>query len=126
MAASDRASARPGDMFADPLQGERPDLVSLVRIVHDHDDEPVMRLFRALKRGMAEDSTLLIAEPMADTPGARPMGHAYFGLYLWAMGSGKPRSAEQLRRMLREAGFKHSREAKTSRPLMVRVLVAHP
>ncbi len=75
---------------------------------------------------MNEHSTLLIAEPMADTPHARPMGHAYFGLYLWAMGSGKPRSATQLRRMLHEAGFRRSREIRTNRPLMVRVLVARP
>jgi demethylspheroidene O-methyltransferase len=52
------------------------------------------------------------------------MGHAYFGLYLWAMGSGKPRSPERLRAMLKEAGFETCREYPTRRPLMVRALVA--
>ena len=55
--------------------------------------------------------TLLIAEPMAGTPGAEAMGDAYFGLYLWAMGSGRPRTAEAYRAMLRAAGFSRVVEA---------------
>lgn len=119
-----RARALSGDMFEDPLQGQQPDLVSLVRVVHDHDDQPVQQLFQALYRQMASGSVLLLAEPMADTPHARPMGHAYFGLYLWAMGSGRPRSVGRLKEMLKQAGFKSCREYPTRRPLMVRVLAA--
>ena len=121
---ANRARALGGDMFEDPLQGQQPDLVSLVRVVHDHDDQPVRQLFQALHQGMRPGSTLLLAEPMADTPHARRMGHAYFGLYLWAMGSGKPRSPGRLKTLLKEAGFSACREYRTRRPLMVRVLVA--
>ena len=43
---------------------------------------------------------------MADTRGAEPVG-AYFGFYLLAMGSGRPRRAgELLAHLLREAGFR--------------------
>ncbi len=49
--------------------------------------------------------TLLLAEPMAGTPGAEPVGDAYFGLYLRAMGSGQPRTAARLTALLRRAGF---------------------
>lgn len=123
----ERATAVGGDMFDKPLEGaESADLISLVRVVHDHDDGPIMQLFRALKRDMAPGARLLIAEPMAGTRGAEPMGDGYFGLYLWAMGSGRPRSAEELSRMLRDAGFSECREIKTSRPLMTRLLVATP
>ena len=38
------------------------------------------------------DGTLLLAEPMAGSRGAEPVGDAYFGFYLLAMGSGRPRT----------------------------------
>jgi demethylspheroidene O-methyltransferase len=61
---------------------------------------------------------------MAGTPGAEPIGDAYFGFYLMAMGSGRPRRAEELGRMLETAGFATVSERKTRRPLLARVLVA--
>ena len=74
----------------DPLpQGA--DVVSLVRVVHDHDDGAALGAAARCHRALPRDGTLLIAEPMADTPGAEPVGDAYFGFYLLAMGSGRPR-----------------------------------
>ncbi|MBC7497618.1 MAG: methyltransferase, partial [Sphingomonadaceae bacterium] len=64
------------------------------------------------------------AEPMAETPGAAPIGDAYFGLYLWAMGSGRPRSAQRLTAMLAAAGFVRVREHATAIPALVRVITA--
>ncbi|MEE4662187.1 MAG: methyltransferase [Halieaceae bacterium] len=137
-----RARALSGDMFRAPLQGQAPapseattpvtlaadfgppDLVSLVRVVHDHDDADVMTLFEALYQSMQDGAQLLIAEPMAGTPGAEAMGHAYFGLYLRAMGSGRPRTASEIGAMLAAAGFSHIREINTPRPLLVRIIIA--
>lgn len=125
-----RANALSGDMFSAPLGhppptgASAPDLVSLVRVVHDHDDDRVEAMLGRLHTAMRPGAKLLLAEPMAESPGAEPMGHAYFGLYLWAMGSGRPRSADELNAMLQRAGFSNSREIRTYRPLMVRVLVA--
>lgn len=112
------------DAFADPLPGGA-DLVTLVRILHDHDDAPVRALLAKVRETLAPGGTLLIAEPMAGTKGAEPMGESYFGLYLWAMGSGRPRTRRELTEMLREAGFTRIREARTRTPLLVRCLVAH-
>jgi demethylspheroidene O-methyltransferase len=135
-ALDNRARALAGDMFSAPLDGQppdhsgramtfdAPDLVSLVRVVHDHDDPAVARLFANLHRDMKPGSRLLLAEPMADSRDAARMGHAYFGLYLFAMGSGRPRTAEELVCMLEDAGFTQCREIRTYRPLMVRVLLA--
>jgi demethylspheroidene O-methyltransferase len=67
---------------------------------------------------------VLIAEPMARTGGAEPMGEAYFGFYLLAMGSGRPRSPDELRRMLTEAGFVSVRSLRTRQPLQTGALVA--
>jgi demethylspheroidene O-methyltransferase len=67
---------------------------------------------------------LLIAEPMLGTRGAEPVAAAYFGFYLLAMGQGRPRDADTLGRLLRDAGFATVREHRTSAPLLVRVLTA--
>ena len=109
-----------GDFLRDALpQGA--DVVSLVRVVHDHDDAKVNSLFAAVRRVLPTDGVLLIAEPMAETPGAEPMGDAYFGFYLLAMGSGRPRSTEKLSEMLRGAGFSQIQSIPTrivSQPIM--------
>jgi demethylspheroidene O-methyltransferase len=61
---------------------------------------------------------------MSDTPGARPIGEAYFGFYLLAMGSGRPRTPAELTQMLRDAGFARASLVSTRRPLLTRLIVA--
>jgi demethylspheroidene O-methyltransferase len=119
----DRAVAIGGDLFSGALP-EGADLCSLVRVVHDHDDEPASAILAAARRALPSGGTLLLAEPMAGTPGALPMGDAYFGFYLFAMGSGRPRTAGELMSMLRIAGFRKIREIRTRRPLFTRLIVA--
>jgi demethylspheroidene O-methyltransferase len=118
-----RATAFGGDFAQDPLPSGA-DLVSLVRVLHDHDDEVVMGLLRSVRAALPAGGRLLVAEPMAGTPGAEPAGDAYFGIYLLAMGRGRPRRAEELQGMLRAAGFAQSRLLPTRTPLLTRVLVA--
>ena len=60
----------------------------------------VLALLHAARRALPADGVLLLAEPMSGTAGAEPIGDAYFGFYLLAMGSGRPRTAEELRSML--------------------------
>jgi demethylspheroidene O-methyltransferase len=102
------------------------DLISLVRVVHDHDDDRALTLLCAVRRALPPQGALLLAEPMADTPGARAMGDAYFGLYLWAMGSGRPRTIEQLGALLASAGFGAPRLLHNAMPLQTRVLLVRP
>jgi demethylspheroidene O-methyltransferase len=92
-----RARAHGGDLAPDALpQGA--DVISLVRVLHDHDDDLAMRLLRAIRAALAPGGVLIVAEPMAQAAGAEPMGDAYFGLYLMAMGSGRPRTPERISR----------------------------
>ncbi|GIX09020.1 methyltransferase [Elioraea sp.] len=112
-----------GDFRRDPLP-EGADALSLVRVVHDHDDATVRALLAAARRALLPGGTLILAEPMSDTRGAEPIGDAYFGLYLLAMGRGRPRTAARLAEMLTEAGFVAPRLVRTPTPLLVRVLVA--
>lgn len=118
-----RSTVTGGDFHADALP-RGADIVSLVRVLHDHDDAAAMHLLRAARAALPADGTLLLAEPVADTPGAEPMGAAYFGLYLLAMGQGRPRSLPHLAGMLREAGFTAPRQLPTRIPLQTSVLVS--
>ncbi|MGF1466647.1 MAG: methyltransferase [Sandaracinaceae bacterium] len=114
-----------GDVFEDPLP--RPaDLVSLVRVLHDHDDDDALRILRAARAALAPDGVLLVAEPMSETRGAEPMGAAYFGFYLLAMSQGRPRSPAEIRDLLRRAGFDRVRGRRTRRPMLARLLLARP
>lgn len=118
-----RCSAVGGDFFRDPLPPGA-DLVTLLRVVHDHDDARVLHLLRAVRQALTPGGRLLLAEPLADTRGAERMGHAYFGFYLLAMGRGEPRSEARLRELLAEAGFQHVRRLATTLPLQASALLA--
>ena len=120
---STRSDAVGGDFRKQPLP-RGADLISLVRIVHDHDDAEALALLRAVRAALPAGGSLLLAEPMAETPGAQAAGDAYFGFYLLAMGQGRPRTARQLTDMLLRAGFDHVRLLPTRTPLLVRVLLA--
>ena len=73
---------------------------------------------------LAPDGVLVLAEPMSDTAGGDRIAEAYFGFYLLAMGSGRPRSFEQISALLRAAGFQHIRQRATHTPILVRVIEA--
>lgn len=118
-----RADAIGGSFLHDPLP-KGADIVTLVRILHDHDDASVAVLLAAVNAALPVGGTLLVAEPMAETPGAEPMGDAYFGFYLLAMGRGRPRSSARLIELLAAAGFTGMRLRATHLPLQTRLLVA--
>lgn len=112
-----RASTFGGDMHRDALPGGA-DLVTLVRVLHDHDDAAVRALLARIHACLPPGGTLLIAEPMAGSAETRRMAEAYFAFYLLAMGSGRARSPEELTAFLREAGFTEIRTLRTRRPLL--------
>lgn len=130
-AVADRARERLGDSvhvtggdFVHDSLPKGADVVSLVRILHDHDDDKAMHLLQAVYAALPSRGTLLVAEPMAETPGAEPMGEAYFGLYLTAMGSGRPRAPSEIGQMMLEAGFARWRMIATDLPLIARIIIA--
>ena len=120
---SARATAYGGSFSTESLP-RGADIISLVRIVHDHDDDAVKNLLAAARAALPPGGTLLIAEPLAGTPGAEPMGEAYFGFYLMAMGSGRPRTRDELETMLLQAGFARVRHVATRMPLQTSLIAA--
>ena len=91
---------------------------------HDHDDAAAARILAGARAALEPGGRLLLAEPMAGTRGAEPVGDAYFGLYLFAMRSGRPRTGAELESLLRDAGFTGIRAIPTRMPLLTRVIVA--
>ena len=120
----DSAVGRFGGSF---LTDELPtgfDLISLVRILHDHDDAPMLRILCAARAALPPGGKLLIAEPMAGLKRDAAMGDAYFGFYLLAMGSGRARRPSELRDALKAAGFARSKIVRTALPLIAQIIVA--
>ncbi len=119
----ERITVTGGDFAKDALpQGA--DLITLNRILHDHNDPKVMDLLRSVYETLPKGGSLLISEPMAGTPGAEPIGDAYFGFYLLAMGSGRARTVDEYTVMLREVGFRKVSVIKTRMPILLRMIQA--
>ena len=117
-----RARAIGGDFVRDRLPPGA-DIISLVRVLYDHGDEKVLALLKAVRAALPAGGRLLIAEPMADAPGAERVGDAYFGFYLLAMGSGRARRPTELMELLRAAGFSRSWVVATRMPLQTGLVV---
>ena len=98
--------------------------MSLVRILHDHDDERVLEILKAARTALADGGTLLIVEPLAGSDAAGQLIDAYFNVYLLAMGSGRPRTVEELSALLHEAGFGPVRRHRAPVSLVTSVLSA--
>jgi demethylspheroidene O-methyltransferase len=122
-ALADRIEAFGGDFLKDALPAGA-DLVTLVRVAHDHPDAHVNIILRAIFKALPSGGTLLLTEPMAQASHEAPLGDAYFHFYLLAMGSGRLRTVKELGDMILEAGFDTVDVLANAMPLQTRILVA--
>jgi demethylspheroidene O-methyltransferase len=118
-----RAEAVGGDLFGSGLP-KGADVATLIRVLYDHPRERALAILKAVHASLPPGGTLLVAEPMAGTPGAERMGAAYFAFYLLAMKGGDSRSRDQLSALIREAGFSSVEPVRTRRPLFTSLLAA--
>ena len=117
-----RAVVYDGSFLTDALP-KGADLVTLIRIAHDHPDADVKTALRAIFAALPDGGTLLLAEPMAQEPGQTPQGDAYFHFYLLAMGSGRLRTARELMDLMSEAGFTGMQLLSNPMPLQTQILL---
>ena len=125
---SDNASTEtyPGHFTNDPLPVGA-DVVTLIRVAHDHDDAVVRlalrNVYQCLRNGPARPSALILAEQMSGNRATAPVTDVYFNLYFAAMGQGRTRTPGELIDMAREAGFSRHRQVPTRNPLITSVLI---
>jgi demethylspheroidene O-methyltransferase len=100
------------------------DVVTLVRVVHDHDDHAVLQLLGRVRQALAPGGRVVIAEPMRAVAGSLPAADIYLGFYLLAMGQGRVRSSTELRELLGASGFGSARLYPTARPWQCAVMAA--
>ncbi|MFK7994730.1 MAG: methyltransferase [Granulosicoccus sp.] len=116
-------SCHGGSVFENPLP-RGADIISLVRIVHDHNDDAALAILKRCREALPPGGTLLLAEPMGRERVGDPATDAYFGLYLHAMGRGRPRTAQELQELITEAGFSRCTSMRTHLPMLTSLLVA--
>ena len=107
-------------------EGELPrgaDVISLIRVLYDHDDETVAALLAAVCRALPPGGRLIVSEPMAG--GTRPAraGDLYFAFYTMAMGTGRARSPERIAAMCEQAGLSVRRVPRAPRPYITSALI---
>jgi demethylspheroidene O-methyltransferase len=112
-----------GNFHQDPLPVGA-DVITLVRILLDHDDEAVLRLLQKVKQALQPGGVLLIVEPFSGVRGAETVGDVYFGLYLRAMGRGRARRADELQALLAKAGFSRTKVHRTRYPVYAGLITA--
>ena len=122
---SDRTRIVAGDFLSEPIP-RGADLITLIRILHDHDDHGVLTLLRGVRAALPTDGALLIAEPMSGARRRARVADVYFAFYLLAMGRGRARTPGQIAAMLREAGFARIRRLPTRTPFLLRAILARP
>ena len=116
-----RVAVRPGSFFADPLPRDA-DALTLVRVLHDHDDGPALELLDACRAALPSGGLLAVAEPLA---GETPAVDAYFAMYFLAMGQGRLRTPAEVQALLERAGFRGVRRLPTRLPLLAGVITAN-
>jgi demethylspheroidene O-methyltransferase len=123
---SDRVALHPGSFINDPLP-EGADLITLVRVAHDHPDEVVRQILQKAYAALPVGGVLLLAEPMAqpdeEAGQAGASVDAYFHFYLLAMGAGRLRTPKELQNMMQEAGFDHLEQVPNAMPIHARILL---
>jgi demethylspheroidene O-methyltransferase len=123
---SERVALHPGSFLDDPLP-EGADLITLVRVAHDHPDAVVRQILQKAHAALPVGGVLLLAEPMAqpDEEAGQPGASvdAYFHFYLLAMGAGRLRTPQELQAMMEEAGFTHVEQVPNAMPIHARILV---
>jgi demethylspheroidene O-methyltransferase len=120
---SKRVRSAEGSFHTDSLpQGA--DAVTLIRIAHDHNDDRVLALLKAIRAALPPDGRLIIAEPLSGNTSTASVTDAYFNMYFMAMGQGSTRCAAELSALAQAAGFVSARTARTRNPLTTGLVIA--
>jgi demethylspheroidene O-methyltransferase len=114
-----------GDFRRDSLPAGM-DVISIVRVVHDHDDASVLALLKNVRTACKPQTILLIAEPFSGHAATARVTDAYFNLYFAAMGQGRTRTTAQISDLAAKAGFGEPKQLSTNMPLITGLITFKP
>ena len=120
-----RVTITAGSFLHDELP-KNADLITLIRILHDHDDDSVEAILRRVRHALPPHGVLLVAEPLSGVKSIAPVADAYFGLYFAAMGQGKTRNLTEISELARKAGFTKIAPLPTRMPLITGLVRIEP
>jgi len=118
-----RAHCVGGSFVDDPLPTGA-DLVTLVRVLHDHDDDTVAALLRKVWEILPAGGRVMIAEPMCLPEGHGEVVDPYFHFYLLAMGAGRLRTPTEVAQLLTRGGFSGVEQVPTAMPIHAQIVTA--
>jgi demethylspheroidene O-methyltransferase len=113
-----------GGSFVDDPLPQGADLVTLVRVLHDHDDDTVAALLRKVWEILPAGGRVMIAEPMCLPQGQGEVVDPYFHFYLLAMGAGRLRRPAEIARLLTQSGFSGVEQVPTAMPIHAQIVTA--
>ena len=113
----------PGDFLKDDIPSNH-DVISLVRVLYDHEDSTVELLLKRIYEALPKGGSLLITEPMSGGSKAMRSSDCYFSFYTMAMTTGKVRSYEEHKAILLRAGFSNIVKHAVSAPFITQVMSA--
>lgn len=100
------------------------DVVTLIRVLLDHDDRRALEILRKVRASLKPGGRVVVAEPMKGIPGTVDRtADVYFSFYLYAMGRGRSRPVSVLKEMMREAGFSGIRRLPEAYPVFASILI---
>lgn len=118
---ADRLSCRPGDFFVDALPAA--DAYLLMEVVHDWPDAEALAILRAIRRAATPGAVVLVIEGIAPDDGADVRVQT-LDVIMLAITGGRERTADELRSLLREAGFRLTTVIDTDGPMRIAEAVA--
>lgn len=112
---ADRIELVPGDFFQDQLP--EGDLYALGRILHDWNEEKILRLLRKIYDRLPEGGALLIAEKLITEERDGPRWALMQSLNMLTCTEGKERTLREYENLLKSVGFSQVSGCRTSSPL---------
>ncbi len=99
---ADRCTFVSGNFFESVPAGG--DAYVLSHILHDWDDEPALRILRAIRAAAVDGARLLILDNVL-TSGPGAVVPKLIDLHMLVLGGGRERTADDWERLLKEGGF---------------------
>ena len=120
---TNRATIHPGS-FRDDSLPRGADVISLIRVLYDHNDSTVLQLLSAVHDTLPPGGQLIISEPMSGGANPDRTTDVYFSLYTLAMQTGRTRSCAEIAALLTAVGYLTIRTHWGFRPFVTSVVTA--